>query len=283
MTTAQQAFAGGTAVVTGAGSGIGEGLARVAGRLGMNVVVADIDASRAERVAASIREAGGDAIAMAVDVSIPRELDLLADRAYEVYGDVRLLVNNAGIETLGLAWEIPSDAWERSINVNFHGVVHGVRAFVPRMLASGNPAWVANLASVGAFSHGMLHSAYLSTKHAVLAFTESLYLDIQYTGAPVHVSAVVPGPVASRIYEDARATDTALVVRHREMMRQYQGAGIPIEDAGHIILEQVAAGNFFVSTHPEMTSQYAQGRADYLSRLQAPELSEQARQMFAEQ
>ena len=116
-------FSGGVAVITGAGAGIGAGLARRAGALGMTVVVTDISEERAKAVAEEIRAQGGKAEPVVVDVSKPEELDRLAALVHERFGDVRLLINNAGIETIGHVWEIPTARWEATLNINIHGVV----------------------------------------------------------------------------------------------------------------------------------------------------------------
>jgi len=195
MGNSSEAFAGGVAVITGAAAGIGEGLTRRASELGMKVVVADISAERAETLAAELRGKGREAMAVRVDVSRPEELERLAEQVHAAWGDVRLLVNNAGIETIGMSWEIPAARWEQTLNINIHGVVHGVRAFAPRMLASGKPACIANLASTGSFGIMPTQTAYIMTKHAIQSFTECLYLEMQMTGKPVQVSTIVPGMV----------------------------------------------------------------------------------------
>jgi NADP-dependent 3-hydroxy acid dehydrogenase YdfG len=135
---------GGVAVITGAGSGIGEGLARHAAEIGMTVVLADIAKDRIDKVAADIVAEKGKALAVPTDVSKPEALEALADAAYNAFGEVRLLINNAGIETLGYTWEIPAATWDKTLGININGVVHGVRAFVPRMIAAGKPAFIAN-------------------------------------------------------------------------------------------------------------------------------------------
>ena len=142
MSMEEEVFGGGVAVITGAGAGIGSGLARRAAEIGMTVVVTDVSAARADAVAGEIRAKGGKAESLAVDVSKPAELDRLAETVFERHGAVRLLVNNAGIETIGLSWEIPVERWEATLDINIHGVVHGVRAFVPRMIAAGQEAWI---------------------------------------------------------------------------------------------------------------------------------------------
>ena len=137
MSIEQEKFAGGVAVVTGAGAGIGMGFARRFAEVGMTVIVTDIAAERAEKVAGEIRDRGGKAEAMVVDVSRPEELDRLAAEVFDRHGGCRVLVNNAGIETIGNSWEIPVGRWEATLNINIHGVIHGCRAFIPHMLKAG--------------------------------------------------------------------------------------------------------------------------------------------------
>ncbi|HLG87016.1 MAG TPA: SDR family NAD(P)-dependent oxidoreductase [Alphaproteobacteria bacterium] len=277
----KQGFAEGAAVVTGAGSGIGEGIARHAASLGMHVMLADVAIERARRVAADIRDAGGSAMAERIDVRIPGELDQLAARAYDKFGDVRLLVNNAGIETVGYSWEIPAERWEETLDVNIHGVIHGVRAFVPRMLASGKPAYIANVASIGALGMMPVQTAYILSKHAVLSFTECLRLEMSLLGDPISISCVLPGPVATRIFEDANRDDKPEVAHHRKLMHDMLASeGITPLEAGRIILDGIAAKNFWVSTHPEITAQMAKDRAAHLADLTTPELTERTRSLL---
>jgi NAD(P)-dependent dehydrogenase (short-subunit alcohol dehydrogenase family) len=277
--TTEDSFRGGVAVITGAGSGIGEGIARHAAALGMKLVLADIAVDRIERVAADIRAAGGEALTVPTDVRDPTALDRLAARTHEAFGPVRLLVNNAGIETLGFIWELSIERWEQTLDINIHGVIHGVRAFVPGMLESGQPAYIANLSSIGGLGMSPVQSAYILSKHAVLAFTECLSLEMQLLGKPIHVSAVMPGPVASRIFEDANGQDgPAIVVGHRKIMNEMLAEhGITPLEAGRIILDGIAAKQFFVSTHPEMTLRMARDRAHHLAELTAPELNDELR------
>lgn len=277
-------FGRGVAVITGAGAGIGAGLARRAGALGMTVVVTDVDLARAEKVAAEIVAAGGTAEPLRVDVSQPAELDKLAETVYARHGDVRLLINNAGIETIGYSWEIPADRWETTLNVNIHGVVHGVRAFAPRMLASGKESWIANLASMGAFSVMPCQTAYIMTKHAVQSFTECLYLEMQLKNAPIHVCSIMPGMLKTSIFEEsAGAGEPTAAAAHRrkmfEMMRDY---GMDLADGCKLILEQMAEGRFWIHTQPEMSMPAIQSRIDYFNSQQPPVLNEAVRDLVAD-
>ena len=279
---AQEAFSGGAAVVTGAGSGIGEGIARHAAAIGMRVILADIAVDRAENVAGDIRAAGGEAIAVHTDVTDPTALDRLAEKAYAEFGDITLLVNNAGIETLGFVWEVSIERWEKTLGVNIHGVIHGVRAFAPRMLKSPRQTYIANVSSIGGLGMMPVQTPYILSKHAVLSLTECLYLEMQMQERPVNVSVVLPGPVATRIFDDANGADAAdLVASHREMMREMLAIqGIMPLEAGQIILEGIAARQFWVSTHPEITAAMAQARAQHLAGLTVPAMNEQMRSIL---
>ena len=265
-------FNGGVAVITGAGSGIGASLARLAAENAMRVVLADIAIDRAQQVVDEIQAAGGEAIAVHTDVAVPEALDRLAAITHEQFGDVTLLVNNAGIETLGFAWEIPAELWEKTLHINIHGVIHGVRAFVPRMLAAGKPAWIANTSSIGGLGMMPVQTSYILSKHAILSFSECLRLEMQLKNAPITVCAILPGPVSTRIFEDSETASSA-IDRHRQIMRGMLAAdGISSDEAARRILPQIAEGKFRVSTHPQMTSDFAQQRAQYLTAGADPEM-----------
>jgi NADP-dependent 3-hydroxy acid dehydrogenase YdfG len=273
MSAARQRFGGGVAVVTGAGSGIGEGIARHAAALGMKVALADIAAARIDAIARELRDAGLDAMAVSTDVSKPEALDALAATVHEAWGDVRLLVNNAGVETMGFAWELPVEVWERTLNVNIHGVIHGVRAFAPRMIASGADCVIANLSSIGGLSVMPLQTPYILSKHAVLAFSEGLALEMLLKKTRVQVSAVLPGPVLTRIMRDAASGGDELTAHHLAAMQQMlEAAGVTPDAAAQSIFDQLTTGEFWVSTHPDMMRQMGAARARLLESLSQPSL-----------
>lgn len=282
MTHEQRVFEGGVAVVTGAGAGIGMGIARRCGAIGMTVIVTDIDKARAAKVAAEIGAAGGKAEAIEVDVTRPETLDALAADVFARHGAVRLLVNNAGIETLGLTWEIPAARWEATLNVNIHGVVHGVRAFVPHMLEAGREAWIANLSSIGAFGQMPTQTAYMMSKHAIQSFSECLYLELEMTGAPIHVSSVLPGMLKTSIFDaEAGKGEPENAARHRatmaHMMANY---GMELDEGCRRIVAGIAANRFWVDTQPEMTDGLVAGRIAFLESRAAPTLTDQTRQLL---
>lgn len=190
---------GGVAVITGAASGIGNGLARQAAALNMRLVLADINAQQLDQVAASL---DAEVLAVPTDVTDPAAMNALAAAAWERFGQVDLLFNNAGVLTSGFSWEISSARWEREFAVNVHGVLNGLRSFVPRLLEADRPAHIINTASVGGFLSSPLLAPYSATKFAVVALTEALYGELKLLNAPIGVSLLAPGPVHSGIFGD---------------------------------------------------------------------------------
>jgi NAD(P)-dependent dehydrogenase (short-subunit alcohol dehydrogenase family) len=263
---------GGAIVVTGAASGIGEGIARTAARLGMDVVLADVLEERLEAVAAAIRADGASAIAVPTDVRDFDALDALADAAFSAFGGVRVLVNNAGVEATGLSWEMTSAQFEHVIRVNLLGVFNGVRAFVPRLLAQGSPSAIVNLSSIAALSSGPpQQSAYNASKHGVQSLSECLYLELQEVGAPISVHVVTPGPVRTRIFVDALA-DGQSAAEHKDFFDEFvTQQGLSGLEAGEVILAGVRAGDFWIQPHPEMQEDAVQRRAKMLIERSAPE------------
>lgn len=272
----EKKLAGGVAVITGAGGGIGSAFAMRAAELGMKVVVTDISPSRAEAVAKAITAKGCEAEHHAVDVSVPSELDALADGVFARHGQVRLLVNNAGIETLGLSWEVPAARWDATLDVNVKGVIHGVRAFAPRMIAQGAECWIANLASIGAFGAFPTQTAYLVTKHAVQAFSEGLFLEMQLEGAPVHVCSVLPGMLRTGIFDaEAGAGEPAAAREYRQrMFVTMRDHGMDLHEGVRVMMSQIAEGKFWVSSQPEMTANAVAQRVKFLSNQEDPEIAE---------
>ena len=273
MSTAQEAYGGGVAVVTGAGSGIGEALAKRLAVLGAPVVVVDVVRAGADRVAAEIEQAGGTAAVEIVDVRDAAAMSALAARVVERFGPVRTLVNNAGIEQFGYLWDVSPEDWKRIVDINVNGVFHGIRAFVPGMIADPGRSHVINVASVGAVTTVPLQAPYITTKHAVLGMTETLYQEIAEVGADVAVTAVLPGAVVSGIFEAARGVESGDVEaadRQRELMYAVKERAISADEAAVTILDEAATGEFYVVTQPEMTLGAMRARGAQLIDRKAP-------------
>ena len=271
-------WTGGVAVVTGAGSGIGAGIARAAAAAGMIVVVTDLAIERAETVAGEINASGGSARAVKLDVTDEAAVRTLAEKLHEGHGGVRLLVNNAGIMNFGPSWEMGMAQWREVLDVNLIGVLHGISAFVPRMVERGRAGTrgaVVNVASLASISALPMSAAYVMSKHAVLALSECLSLELALEELPVDISVVLPGVVDTGIYNDSVMSrgkvDTGGRIRSllQGMSTQY---GMSPDEAGRIIFEKVQAREFWVATDPDLTRQTLTGRADFLLGQQPPQL-----------
>ena len=274
--SARETFSGGVAVITGAGAGIGAGLARHAVTLGMTAVLADVDADAIAALRDELCAAGGSAVDVLCDVRDPLAVQELADRTYRDVGPVRLLVNNAGVEQFGYLWDTPVANWRRVVDINVSGVFYGVRAFLPKMMATDDRAWVWNLSSVGGVLAIPLQGPYIMSKHAVLALTECLYLDVQSAGHGhhIHVQAVLPGAVVSNIFESAGgvepdATDTAVSEQQRRSMLGVKAGAMDPLAAAATIFEQAADGRFHLLTQPSVGEAMAE-RANVLAAQKPP-------------
>ena len=274
--SARDTFGGGVAVITGAGAGIGAGLARHAAALGMTVVLADVDSQSAAALRDELNASGGSAVDAVCDVRDPDALEELAEHTYRDLGPVRLLVNNAGVEQFGYLWDTPVDNWNRVVDINLSGVFHGVRAFLPKMIEAGTPAWVWNLSSIGGVAVVPLQAPYIMSKHAVLALTECLHLEVQHAGHDhVHVQAVLPGAVVSNIFESARgvtAGDVRAAELQREAMLDIKAEAMNPLAAAKVIFDQAAEGRFYLMTQPEYVGSAMVERANVLATQRAPEL-----------
>jgi short-subunit dehydrogenase len=197
------------AVITGAASGIGRGLAEQAAARGMRLVVADRDAAGLQALCDELQGRGVQAIACVTDVGDARQVERLRDQAVDQFGGVDLLFNNAGVMQTGFSWDITEAQWQRMLNVNLNGVINGIRSFVPLLLRQGRPGHVINTASLAGLVSSPLMAPYNVTKQAVVALSETLHYELAMIGAPVSVSVLCPGPVASEIMASNQVVDTA--------------------------------------------------------------------------
>ena len=271
--TARDRFGGGTAVVTGGAAGIGEGFVRYLAGIGMRVAVADVDEPAARELSDELTSQGASVTAYRVDVTDAAAVEAFAQQVFDSFGSVDLLINNAGLETGGLLWEVTAERWKRLMSVNVDGVYFGIRAFVPRMLAAGTPATIANLSSVGGVATAPLQAPYIVSKHAVLALTECLHQELALVGAPIQVSAVLPSLVRSRIFTSAQAQAPSGNAIADEVFAAMQNANVmaamdPVQAAEHM-MAAIAAGEFWVFTD-EQGSATARRRAALLDNLSPP-------------
>jgi NAD(P)-dependent dehydrogenase (short-subunit alcohol dehydrogenase family) len=274
MTDPRDRFEGGTAVITGAGAGIGEGFARYLSGIGMMVVIADIDVPRGEALAGELSATGRQAVFRPLDVTDADGVEELADHVFARYGSVELLINNAGLETGGLLWEVSVERWRRLMAVNVDGVYFGIRSFVPRMLRVGTPAVVANLSSVGGVGTAPLQAPYIVSKHAVLAMTECLHQELAFLGAPIQVSAILPHQVRSQIFVDAQreapSGNAAADQVFATMQAANTGDAMVAVDAAEHMMASIASGDFWIFSDDILGPEATGRRAAHLQDLTPP-------------
>ena len=246
------------AVVTGAASGIGYGMAERFCAEGMKVVLADIEEAPLEEAEGKLRAAGGTVIGIPCDVSKPDHVQHVAERALGAFGAVHVLCNNAGVAGRGTTWEMTREDWDWVLGVNLNGVVNGIRSFMPILLEQPE-AHVVNTASVAGLVTGVLAS-YSVTKHAVVALSEALHLELQMRGANVGVSVLCPGWVKTNIINADRNRPAGLPEplpnpmqdAGREMVKQLTEQGMAPSEVARQVVEAIQTGKFYILTHPEM-------------------------------
>ena len=189
-----QELDGKVAVITGGGSGIGASLARACAAEGMRVVVADVNGDRAEAIASELPH--DTAAYKPVDVSDAAQVEELADFAFDTFGAVHLLCNNAGISPVGRVWDFTDDEWQTLLGVNVRGVANGIRSFVPRMIEQGE-GHIVNTGSGASFVATPRLGPYCATKHAIVGLSEALRYELDGTG--IGVSVLVPAGVNTNI------------------------------------------------------------------------------------
>ena len=250
-------FAGRVAVVTGAASGIGRGLARHAAREGMRVVLADVEATALDEAVTETAGLGAETLGVRTDVSREGDVRALADAAYGRFGAVHLLCNNAGVFQAGITWQRTAADWEWVLGVNLFGILHGIRLFVPRLLEQGGDAHIVNTASMAGLISVAYSGPYVVSKFAAAALTECLAHDLRAQESSIGVSCLVPGLVDTRIADSTRnrpdeppsevtAPDHHFVA---EVLReQTSTGGRHPDEVAAIVFDAVRAKQFWIPT-----------------------------------
>lgn len=202
-----QDFEGKVAVVTGAASGMGLAFSHKFADEGMKVVLADIESEPLSMAEAALKAKGADVLSVRTDVMREDAVNALADAAFERFGNVHVLCNNAGVAATAATlrsrpWESPLSDWEWTFGVNFMGVLYGIRAFIPRMLDNGEEGHIVNTASMAGLLTGA--NPYNVSKHSVVCLTEGIYKEFKSMGAKLSASVLCPGLIKTAILESER-------------------------------------------------------------------------------
>jgi NAD(P)-dependent dehydrogenase (short-subunit alcohol dehydrogenase family) len=260
-----ESLEGKVAVITGAGSGFGREFARLAHEYGMRLVLADVQADALAATADELRGKGAHPITAVVDVARSEQVSGLAERAYSEFGAVNLLFNNAGVGCGGFLWESSESDWQWVMGVNVMGVVHGIHAFVPRMLAAnrgGEPGHIVNTASMAGWVNPPLMGVYNVSKHAVVSLSESLYHDLRLAGSTIGVSLLSPAFVPTGIGQSERnrpsdlrntrePTESQKLARAHSQKAVSSGK-ISAAEVAKMTFDSVRANRFYVFTHEKI-------------------------------
>ena len=253
------------AVVTGAASGIGRGLAERFAAEGMRVVIADVEQTALDAAEREMTAAGATVLAVRTDVSKLADVEALALKTMERFGGAHILCNNAGVGGPPATWGVPLRDWEWTLGVNLWGVIHGVRTFVPIMLEKGDEGHIVNTASVAGLIAGAGGPAYTVTKFGVVGLSESLFYELQMAGGKIKISVLCPALTNTRILESGRnhpagpqpepAAGTPEAAMFDMIKGIFKGGMAPSETAG-IVLDAIKEERFYVLTHPEHNTQF---------------------------
>ena len=277
-----QTFEGKIAVVTGAASGIGKGLAEKCIAEGMSVVMADIEEDVLTKVAREFQEAGNNnVLAVKTDVSILEEIENLKQKALDTFGAVHLLFNNAGVSAEGNAWEHTQQDWEWVMGVNLWSVVHGIRAFVPQMIEQGDECYIVNTASAAGLLGGSTNASYAVTKHGVVALTEILYRDFASGNLNIGASVLCPGFINTNIMDSARNrqdrfADNREIIESEEraanlaLFEEMLRNGMPPAELADIVFTGIRKRQLYIQTH-DMFNDMIMARAENITKGNNPD------------
>jgi len=249
------------AVVTGAASGIGRAMAERFAAEGMKIVLADVEEQALAQAAAEMKSGGAAVLAVRTDVSKAADVAALAKKTKDTFGGAHVLCNNAGVSVAGPMWEKTVQDWEWILGVNLWGVIHGIREFVPMMLAQDAEAHVVNTASMAGLISGPGMAPYNVTKHSVVTMSESLHHELAMASqGRVRVSVLCPGWVNTKIAESERNRPAELPQTGPaqpgqevmiQMVKGFLANGLPPTRVADLVFAAIRDERFYILTHPE--------------------------------
>jgi NAD(P)-dependent dehydrogenase (short-subunit alcohol dehydrogenase family) len=260
-----QDFKGKTAVLTGAGSGFGLECARIGARLGMNLVLLDVQQDALDRATAEMEAAGATVLSRRVDVSSSEQMEAIAADVLQRFGAPHFVFNNAGVGSGGLVWENSVKDWEWVLGVNLWGVIHGVRLFTPMMLAAAkaDPAWrghIVNTASMAGLLTPPNMGIYNVSKHAVVSLTETLYQDLNLVTDQVSASVLCPYFVPTGISQSHRnrpdhladeAPTQSQLIGQAMSDKAVSSGKVTAAQVAQLVFDAISANQFYIFSHPK--------------------------------
>ena len=254
-----------TAVLTGAGSGFGLECARIGARLGMNLVLVDVQQDALDAASAEATALGAEVLAVTVDVSSSDQMEALGKSVFERFGTPHFVFNNAGVGSGGLIWENSLKDWEWVLGVNVMGVVHGVRVFTPMMLAAAakDPAWqghIVNTASMAGLLNPPNMGVYNVSKHAVVSLSETLYQDLKLVTDQIGASVLCPFFVSTGIGMSHRNRPAELrggkptksqLIQQAMTGKAVNSGKVSAADVAQLVFDAIGQNQFYIYSHPK--------------------------------
>jgi len=258
-------FKGKTAVLTGAGSGFGLECARIGAKLGMNLVLVDVQQDALDQASAEIKTTGAQVLSFKIDVSSAEQMEAMGQAVFERFGAPHFVFNNAGVASGGLIWENSVKDWEWVLGVNLWGVIHGVRIFTPMMLeaAAKDPAWqghIVNTASMAGLLNPPNMGVYNVSKHAVVSLSETLYQDLRLVSDQIGTSVLCPYFVPTGISQSHRNRPAELpavkptrsqLIGQAMTEKAVSSGKVTAAEVAQKVFDAIAADQFYIFSHPK--------------------------------
>ena len=258
-------FNGKTAVLTGAGSGFGLECARIGARLGMNLVLVDVQQDALDQASDEVRAIGANVMSVKIDVADAGQMQAMSQAVLERFGAPNVVFNNAGVGSGGLVWENTVKDWEWVLGVNLWGVIHGVRLFTPMMLdaAAKDPAWqghIVNTASMAGLLNPPNMGVYNVSKHAVVSLSETLYQDLRLVTDQIGASVLCPYFVPTGISQSHRNRPSELdseqptrsqLIGQAMTGKAVESGKVTAREVAQKVFDALATGQFYIFSHPK--------------------------------
>ncbi|MGS0764873.1 SDR family NAD(P)-dependent oxidoreductase [Syntrophomonas curvata] len=250
--------------ITGAASGFGMGMAKRCAKMGAKLALADIDAPGLKTIETELKSEGAIVFSMVIDTAKPEQMESFAKKTFETYGDVGLFFNNAGVEIAGTTWELSAKDWQWVFGVNVLGMAYGIHSFIPRMIAEDKEALIINTSSLAGLVQGNISPIYFSGKHAVVAMTESLEIDLREKNTKIKSYVFCPRFVKTQLNTSGRNRPAELqndpndsyyqTADHKQkqaMMEYAVHNGIELEESIDMVFNALEQDKFYIHTAPE--------------------------------